>query len=746
MADVFISYARSEQALAARVAKGLGAAGFNVWWDADLPAHRAYSEEIERNLEDARAVVVLWSKTAAQSEWVRAEADVARKSRKLVQASVDGSIPPLPFNQIQCADLKGWRGAASHAGWSKLQASVHALVSSDKPAAASVRLPWAERLSAIRWPIAAALALAVAAMALFFMFAKPGEERKPVLAVLPFRSISAQDESLVAGIWEDTRQAIGQNPQIVVLGPNTVEQLATKGDAATKKAADYMLQASVRTAGDRIRVSANLVRTKDGEQMWTEDFDRRLDDVFALQSQIAGEIEGHIRGRLAEKGGVKPEHIATSGEVYSLYADARAKIRKRQWGEEAVDQLLQVVKLDPNFAPGWAALAEATQLGGERGGIAPPEQLARRAVELAPNLAAAHAVLALTLHLKGPVARSELERAVALDPNDYEAFNWLGNLRSNIGDRKGSLEAWSRAAEIEPLFWPAVANKFKTLLQIGDRKAIDEFKESEKQLDGAEFAIAMEMLEAAERRDLARTMNLGLAYRVSDSKAHSNAIDSLLFDPILHLGFEDLSLKLGLLPPFGPHLWRNEPQGVEMVDAMHLDWRHLLSLSPLAENYLRAAMLTGSSRKVSDLYLSAGLDPEMLANIQNESQFLVTAPMFALALRDNGHREQAAQLLTLAETKANEMPAVERNRTMFLARVYAVQGRNDEALAQLSLAAARGWLPDVAFLQADLNKDPTLESLRGDQRFRKAREATLGALARQRAQVDMNLVRRAGGP
>ena len=100
MADVFISYARSDKAIATRVAKRLQAAGLDVWWDADLPAHRAYSEVIERNLDDAKAVVVLWSKTAAQSQWVRAEADFARNAGKLVQAAVDGSIPPLPFNQI----------------------------------------------------------------------------------------------------------------------------------------------------------------------------------------------------------------------------------------------------------------------------------------------------------------------------------------------------------------------------------------------------------------------------------------------------------------------------------------------------------------------------------------------------------------------------------------------------------------------------------------------------------------------
>jgi adenylate cyclase len=371
LADVFISYARADEAVARRVAKALQSAGLDVWWDADLPAHRAYSEVIERNLADAKAVVVLWSKSAAASQWVRAEADFARNAGKLVQAQVDGTLPPIPFNQIQCADLKGWRGNPKHAGWAKLEASARALLSGEEQrASAPVRSTGWDRLRPYRWAIAAVLALVVAAGLYLYAFGAPGEQRKPVLAVLPFRSLDAQDASLVAGIWEDTRTAIGRNPQLIVLGPNSAQTLAEKGEQAARKAADYVLQASVRTAGDRIRVSADLVRSKDGEQLWSQDFDRKLDDVFALQSEIASEIEGRIRGRLAEKGGITPEHIATSGEVYALYSDARTKIRKRAGPEDytvAHTELEQVLKMDPNFAPAWAALAQVI-------GAIPPSQ------------------------------------------------------------------------------------------------------------------------------------------------------------------------------------------------------------------------------------------------------------------------------------------------------------------------------------------------------------------------------------
>src|SRR5678815_5230199 len=100
MADVFVSYARQDEAQATRIGETLRERGYTVWRDDELPAHRAYSEVIEERLKSAKAVVVLWSAEAAKSHWVRAEADTARESGTLVQVILDRTLPPLPFNQI----------------------------------------------------------------------------------------------------------------------------------------------------------------------------------------------------------------------------------------------------------------------------------------------------------------------------------------------------------------------------------------------------------------------------------------------------------------------------------------------------------------------------------------------------------------------------------------------------------------------------------------------------------------------
>ena len=748
MADVFISYSREDEGAARRVAKALQAAGLDVWWDADLPAHRAYSEVIERNLEAAKAVVVLWSPTAAKSQWVRAEADFARNAGKLVQSTLDGALPPMPFNQIQCADLKGWRGSQSHPGWSKLKGSVDALVSGKEappvsPAPAGI---W-ERLQPYRWWMAAALLLVAAAAALLLALGRPTDERKPVLAVLPFKSLDSRDASLVAGMWEDTRQAIGRNPQLVVLGPNTSQELAKKGEGSAGRAADYLLQASIRTAGDRIRVSTDLVRTKDGAQLWTQSFDRKLDDVFALQSEIAREIEGRIRGRLAQKGGRIPEHIATNGDLYALYSDARAKIRARDPDlvPAARAELEHVLKADPNFAPGWAALSQVAW-------ALPPsrkdwnlsaEGYARRAIDLAPNLAAGHAALAMALDLQGPVARSELEKAVQLDPNDYEAVLWLGNMRSADGDSKGALKAYSRALEIEPLFWPAVLNKFGVLKDLGDEDGIRQLIQQQRQIGATHLATAIAIEGARLKGDLAKAVNMGLDYWKSGRPEGRSVIGIMLWDTLLQLGFMDEAVKVSPAPDFAPYLWRNDPKGLDMLEAQNISARTFFAIDPLTENAARVYLLSGRSSKLADMYLSLNVSPSEFRKIaSNQAHFLYVAPLVAIALRQNGHGEQAAELLAAADFEANSaLRGGDPLGYALASRVSAVQGRKEEAISRLSTAVNRNWIPLPPLLLTDIALDPALASLRDDPRFERLRKQIFGAIKRERAQVDLNLLR-----
>ena len=116
MTDVFISYANADRERAREIADALAARGWSVWWDRKIKAGQTFDEVIERELETAKNIVVLWSTSSIASEWVRNEAAVAAQRRVLVPALLDDVKIPLEFRRRQTADLIGWDGDPSHAG------------------------------------------------------------------------------------------------------------------------------------------------------------------------------------------------------------------------------------------------------------------------------------------------------------------------------------------------------------------------------------------------------------------------------------------------------------------------------------------------------------------------------------------------------------------------------------------------------------------------------------------------------
>ncbi len=254
MTDVFVSYGRSSEPEAIKIASALRSKGYQVWRDDEIPANRAYSEVIDEQLATARAVIVVWSAEAAKSHWVRAEADRAREAGTLIQVTVDGTLPPLPFNQIQCGDLAGWSGDVGSDAWKKLESAVAALVGERDPAAAE----------------------------------KGQKERRFSICVLPFINMSGdpEQEYFSDGITEDIITDLSQISALSVVARNT--SFAFKGSAqhVTKIARElnvtHVLEGSVRKAGSRVRINAQLIDGVVGDHIWAQRYDRDLTDIFAI--------------------------------------------------------------------------------------------------------------------------------------------------------------------------------------------------------------------------------------------------------------------------------------------------------------------------------------------------------------------------------------------------------------------------------------------------------------------------------
>jgi hypothetical protein len=139
VSEVFISYSRDNQEVVRRLAEAVKGLGYDVWWDDQLPPHLAYGDVIAQKVGGAKAAIVVWSANAAASEWVRAEADMARNQRKLIQTTIDGSEPPMPFNQLHYVSLADWNGEPDHPGWTKVKESLTALAGT--PAAEAPTVP-----------------------------------------------------------------------------------------------------------------------------------------------------------------------------------------------------------------------------------------------------------------------------------------------------------------------------------------------------------------------------------------------------------------------------------------------------------------------------------------------------------------------------------------------------------------------------------------------------------------------------
>lgn len=405
MSDVFVSYARSTEKQAEQVADALRSSGYRVWRDDELPAHRAYSEVIEERLKTAKAVVVIWSADAVKSQWVRAEADAAREAGILVQTSVDGTIPPMPFNQIQCADLTGWDGDREGPGWRKLARSVAALVGHGGS-------PLGDGPQHAR------------------------KARGLSICVLPFANMSgdAEQEYFSDGISEDITTDLTNISALSVVARNTA--FTFKGRAvdaavvARQLNVSHLLEGSVRKSGNRVRITAQLIDGVTGDHLWAERYDRDLIDIFAIQDEISEAIVAALKLKLLPEEKKAIENRGTnSAEAYNLYLMARSYWVTGNHGdrrrEERVARLCRrATEIDPHYARAWGLMALAQAALWFNFGIAERDGLvaAEKALSIDPNIAEAYCVRARYFSEQGRYdeANDEIATALRLDSESWE--------------------------------------------------------------------------------------------------------------------------------------------------------------------------------------------------------------------------------------------------------------------------------------------------------------------------------------
>jgi tetratricopeptide (TPR) repeat protein len=226
-----------------------------------------------------------------------------------------------------------------------------------------------------------------------------------------------------------------------------------------------VLEGSVRKTGDRVRITVQLVRADNGYHLWSETYDRTLDDIFKVQDDIAGEVVKALKASLGE--GEAPRVVATNNSAaHALLLQARffAARATQEDLARAIDYYQQVIQLDSGSAVAWAELSMALTFVWNSGFL-PPDQTvqqqrtlalhaAERAIAINPNLGEAHEALAeirYWIDWDWPSAEAEVAKARALDPSSTTALTQAGSLAMLRNRPNDALRLWEQAAKLDPL-------------------------------------------------------------------------------------------------------------------------------------------------------------------------------------------------------------------------------------------------------------------------------------------------------
>ena len=372
MADVFVSYTASDRDRVAQLVEALQGAGLSVWWDRGIDVGSTFDREIERELDAARCVVVVWSSASVDSDWVRNEAFEAQSHDRLVPILIDDVKPPLAFRRAQSARMIEWPGSVG-----EFDAMLRA-----------VRGKLAKPLAELRRSRNDVV---------------PVDANAPSIAVLPLANVSADPEQVyfVDGLTIELIHRLSRIPSLRVAGQASSfaykNRPVSYAEIGRTLGVAHLLEGSVRRAGDRLRVTVQLVSTANGFHIWSADFDRQLDDVFAIQQEVSEAVADALSVKLR---GHSLELLGGTGNVeahsHFLRGNALFWQHTPETTERTIAEAEKAVTLDPGFARAWVLLAQG--YGGRARQVRRTEESLRdmsnaveRALQIEPLLWKAHA-------------------------------------------------------------------------------------------------------------------------------------------------------------------------------------------------------------------------------------------------------------------------------------------------------------------------------------------------------------------
>jgi serine/threonine-protein kinase len=289
------------------------------------------------------------------------------------------------------------------------------------------------------------------------------------IAVLPFTNVSndSKTEYLSDGITESLINSLSQLPNLSVMSRNTVFRYKGQSTDAQKLGHDMGVKAILTgrliQTGDELMISVSLEDVRESRQIWGEQYNRKLSNLVWVQQEIAADIYGRLRPKLAgEERKLLAKRPTENVEAYQLYLQGLFYWNK--WTEadfkKAADYFTQAVQKDSRYALSYAGLADTYSLLGDAGYLPPSEAwpkakaAAMQALEIDDTLAEAHTSLALVkehFEWDWSGAETEFRRAIELNPNSATAHHWYGDYLANMGRPEQGLRETKKAQELDPL-------------------------------------------------------------------------------------------------------------------------------------------------------------------------------------------------------------------------------------------------------------------------------------------------------
>ena len=421
--DIFLSYNREDAATAKRYADAFAAEGLNVWWDTALRSGEAYDEVTEAALRGAKAVVVLWSPRSVVSRWVRAEATIADRCKTLVPVTIEACERPIMFELTQTAELSHWTGDAGDPAWRGFLSDLQRFVGHEAP------------VRQIAAPQAAAPAKA--------------QRGRPGLAIAPWQSAAA-DEAFGQGLIDETATIFSRFKYALNL-------------QSEPAGARYILEATLRRADSKVRLSAKLIETESGTQIWAERIDAEGDDPFAVQEDIASKLASKavMAIEAAERRWALARPNEASGAYYGMIAGLQAFSTFSAESHRHALNVIEAALVDDREDPYLLAVASACcsallllRVAEDRDKLRLASQdYSRRALLTGDDDPLVLGYVAWAgIQSGGDMAMLDAmaERALARNPGWPWSWSLNGQVKTAMGNIDRAISMFEKALELEP--------------------------------------------------------------------------------------------------------------------------------------------------------------------------------------------------------------------------------------------------------------------------------------------------------